>query len=90
MTTNDPSELFNAMREGIAMFYNVSGQYQCFDLNQSANNETVIDGLYWDYLACTEIFIPAGQNGVTDMFWNAPFNLEAQIAACKEQWGNVC
>eukprot|EP00026_Physarum_polycephalum_P004134 Phypoly_transcript_04151.p1 GENE.Phypoly_transcript_04151~~Phypoly_transcript_04151.p1 ORF type:complete len:525 (-),score=61.50 Phypoly_transcript_04151:200-1774(-) len=87
ITSNSSQELFSAMREAVGVFYNVSGAMTCYDINGSVNNQTLLDGLYWDYLACTEIFIPAGQNGVTDMFWSQPFNLDAEVEACKEQWG---
>jgi lysosomal Pro-X carboxypeptidase len=89
ISSNSPQELYEAMRLAVGVFYNVSGDLTCYDINQSVNNETLLDGLYWDYLACTEIFIPSGQNGVTDMFWNQPFNLDQQLEACKQQWGVV-
>jgi lysosomal Pro-X carboxypeptidase len=35
------------------------------------------------------MFMPSGQDGVSDMFWNAPWNTEQQIEACQQQWNGV-
>lgn len=31
--------------------------------------------------------MPSSQNGVTDMFWPAPWNLTAMVETCQQQWG---
>jgi len=89
MTNPDETTLNQAMREASAVFYNISGNLRCFDLNQDVNNETKMDGIYWDYLYCTHILLPTGQDGENDMFWNDPFDLEATVKDCYERWGVI-
>lgn len=82
-----PASLFEALREGVGVFYNYTGTQQCFDTHGSANNETTIDGQLWDYLFCAEMTQPMSRDGVHDMFFKQDFNLNATEQQCREQWG---
>ena len=53
----------------IGVFYNYTGTETCNNINSDANNATLQDGLFWDYLACTEMVMPMSCDGVNDMFW---------------------
>lgn len=62
-----PAQLFAAMREGVAVFYNASGSATtrtCFDIDVVGNNETTLDGRLWDYLACGQLAMPFARDGV--------------------------
>lgn len=44
----------------------------------------------WDYQSCTEMVMPIGQyGGDQDMFWYAPWDLQAVIDGCIQQYGIV-
>ena len=79
-------ELLGAVSQMINIFYNATGTNECFELNQSVNNETTYDGNAWDFQWCTELMMPQSQNGQTDMFWNSEFNLKQSIDSCKASW----
>uniref|UniRef100_A0A6B2L2S3 Lysosomal Pro-X carboxypeptidase n=1 Tax=Arcella intermedia TaxID=1963864 RepID=A0A6B2L2S3_9EUKA len=82
-----PEVVLQALREFAGTFYNCSKDLSCFDIKGSVNNQTLLDGLLWDYLWCAEITQPFAQNGRTDMFWPLPFNLSESEAACAQSWG---
>lgn len=41
----------------------------------------------WDILACGDMVMPMGTNGVTDMFNNRPFDYDAYDRMCNETYG---
>jgi len=83
------NDILAALRDMAGVFYNCSGDLKCFHLTQSVNNETKQDGLFWDYLWCTEMVIPSSQDGVNDMFWNAPWNIGASSEWCAQLWNVI-
>ena len=78
-------ELVTKLAQFVGIFYNYTGTVTCNDINASANNATAQDGLFWDYLACTEMVMPSSCNGVDDMFWSQPWNFDAYAAQCNQQ-----
>ncbi|OQS05512.1 DEAD/DEAH box RNA helicase [Thraustotheca clavata] len=77
--TSSETKLLNAVRESVAIYYNASKREKCFTLGTQKN-------ALWDYLTCTELYLPKQQNGVDDMFYNAHFNMTADSERCKKKW----
>ncbi|XP_797434.4 dipeptidyl peptidase 2 [Strongylocentrotus purpuratus] len=81
--------------EGLAqasgLYYNTSSTpLQCFDIFaefiQCADPTGCglgTDSTAWDYQACTEITLPAGSNGKTDMFPDMPFTPDMRTSYCQ-------
>lgn len=88
-TLATPAGRMAALREVIGVYFNNSGTTMCFDVNEQPNHSTVVVNYLWDYLACTTMFMPFGSSGKRDMFWNDPWNLNASVAACAQQWDGV-
>jgi len=86
-TNPDETTLNQRMLQASLVFYNITGSLQCVDTSQNVNNATQLEELYWDYLYCTHILIPTGQDGQQDMFWSAPFDLNATVQGCYDRWG---
>jgi len=78
--------LLTALRDGAAVFYNVSGDVACYDLSGSVNDATARDGRYWSYQACTEMVMPMSRDGVRDAFWPQPYDAAAEAAGCAAAW----
>lgn len=87
INSTDPATLFLAFKNAVGVFYNVTNDVGCYDIHGSVNNATAREILYWSYIYCTEIMVPIGQNGITDMFWSAPWNVTAKMEFCKQLWG---
>jgi lysosomal Pro-X carboxypeptidase len=71
------------------VYYNNTQSIACFNISSTVNHATEVVDYLWGYLSCTTMFMPSGQDGVSDMFWNAPWNTEQQIEACQQQWNGV-
>ena len=88
---SDEMELLESVRRAVGVFYNYTGDVECFDTDASANNATQIDGILWNYLYCTEIFQTFGQNGneaePEDMFWYSPWNATEAAEGCSADYG---
>ncbi|KAK2078013.1 hypothetical protein QBZ16_003881 [Prototheca wickerhamii] len=83
----DGFALLRAVGQASGVFFNHSGQLDCFDWNQGANPETEKDADFWGYQACTEQFMPFSRDGIHDMFWDQPFDAKDEKRGCKKQWG---
>jgi lysosomal Pro-X carboxypeptidase len=80
--------LLEAFGSAIGVWYNYTETEVCYNWTAGAPNEaTEIDGQLWDYLACTEMVMPMSQDGTTDMFWDAPWNVDDYIKGCEATWG---
>jgi len=87
VNVQDDKALLSAMRKAVGVYYNSSGEAPCFDFQGSANNATAEVNNHWDYQYCTEMFMPMSMDGVQDMFWAQPVDLQAEAEACHQRWG---
>ncbi|XP_071947169.1 dipeptidyl peptidase 2-like [Antedon mediterranea] len=82
------------LAEAAGLFYNgTGGSLKCFDIftefiecADPTGCGTGNDGLAWDYQACTELILPKGSNGQTDMFPSLPFTLKMRDEYCQKTW----
>ena len=77
-TPLDGESLLHGMMQAASVFYNATGNQKCFNLHTSANNETTMDGQYWNYLYCAELLQPFSRDGVSDMFTRSRSTRRAQ------------
>ena len=77
----------DALYQAMSVYYNYTGQAgTCYNVTVDATGGNLgIGG--WDYQSCTEMVMPIGQNGVSDMFYDAPWNLEEVVGNCKTSMG---
>lgn len=81
-------KLLSAFADSIGVWFNYTQSLTCYPWNEAApNNETALDGLLWDYLACSEMVMPAAQDGSSDMFWSAPWSFDLYAQGCQQRWG---
>lgn len=84
-----PQQRLNGLRQAIGVYYNNTKDVKCINVNSTVNHATEVVDYLWGYLSCTTMFMPAGQDGVNDMFYPAPWNTTEQIALCQEQFPGV-
>lgn len=80
-------ELLNQIREAAGVFYNYSGQADCFSLDSEAS-PGLSAGL-WDYQTCTEMVMPFCANGVKDMFKPGNWTIEGFTEECRMKYGTT-
>eukprot|EP01090_Pellita_catalonica_P017487 TRINITY_DN528_c0_g1_i2.p1 TRINITY_DN528_c0_g1~~TRINITY_DN528_c0_g1_i2.p1 ORF type:complete len:214 (+),score=22.36 TRINITY_DN528_c0_g1_i2:44-685(+) len=71
-----------ALALGVGIFYNGTGQHSCYDISVDVPDWGKCCG--WNYLACTDVYLPFAQGGV---FGKTTYNLTADALACKEEFG---
>ncbi|GAB9464236.1 Lysosomal pro-x carboxypeptidase [Globisporangium polare] len=81
----DDLGLLRAFRESIGVYYNSTFDQQCYKLSPPSE-ESANDDNFWQYLFCSELYMPTSINGVDDMFWSVPWNQTADSEACVQQW----
>jgi lysosomal Pro-X carboxypeptidase len=87
LNISDYTEVFPAVINGANVYYNYSGTNTCNELNLNIGSSLGNQG--WDYLACTTLNMPIGSNGVSDMFWNAPWDQNSVDSQCLQTWGEA-
>ena len=74
--------LFNATFWGAKVS---NGYQECYDYSSSSLKYSVMDA--WEYQKCTELPMPYGTNGQTDIFYYAPFSWVTWNAYCEKKYG---
>jgi len=72
------------LADGIGVWYNYTGDKSCYDIKRDAPDWGKCCG--WDYLACTEVYLPSGTNGI---FPHRAFNLTRDIENCYNMFGVI-
>lgn len=83
---DDDVGLLRAFRESISVYYNSTFDQQCYTMSPPSE-ESAKDGNFWQYLFCTELYMPMILTGKDDMFWAVPWNQTADNESCQQQWG---
>jgi hypothetical protein len=55
----------------------------------SGDDPTALDAFLWDWQYCSEMLMPFGKDGVNDFYWNEPWDLDATIETCKNNWAGL-
>ncbi|CAM9184790.1 unnamed protein product [Scytosiphon promiscuus] len=87
LQAEDDDVLLGALADAIGVYYNATGEVECFSPAAGANNESSVDGDNWNWQACTEMSMPMSTDGKRDMFWPSEWDPVAQAAQCMEQYG---
>uniref|UniRef100_K3WYQ5 Lysosomal Pro-X carboxypeptidase n=1 Tax=Globisporangium ultimum (strain ATCC 200006 / CBS 805.95 / DAOM BR144) TaxID=431595 RepID=K3WYQ5_GLOUD len=82
----DDLGLLRAFRDSIGVYYNSTLDQECFKTS-APSEESANDDNFWQYLFCSELYMPVSIDGVNDMFWSVPWNQTADNESCIEQWG---
>ncbi|GMI25703.1 hypothetical protein TeGR_g1596 [Tetraparma gracilis] len=86
--TDDTGAWLDGLAAFAGVYYNSSGTLQCNSLSAPVNPESEIVNTLWGYQYCSEIFQLFGQEaGPDDMFWDAPWDAQAQSDICYESVG---
>eukprot|EP00210_Caulerpa_lentillifera_P002572 g2467.t1 len=80
-------KLMKAMGKFAAIFYNVTKDQECFTLEREVSEEGAEISDLWNYQYCTEMIMPHGSDGIDDMMWYSPWNVEQIINYCKRSLG---
>ncbi|KAF0718531.1 Aste57867_1633 [Aphanomyces stellatus] len=84
--TDDAAALFAAVRQSVGVYYNTTLDVPCYTF-ALPSNESAHDQSFWDYLACTEMYMPMDQDGVRDFYTPSRHNLTASQESCRREWG---
>jgi len=87
MNKNLNQDLLTAFDLAMGVYYNYTGTQSCYNLTSTATDD--LGTLGWDYQACTEMIMPIGSNGTSDMFLPQPFDLNALDEYCHDTWGVI-
>mmetsp|Transcript_47729 Transcript_47729/g.54968 ORF Transcript_47729/g.54968 Transcript_47729/m.54968 type:complete len:509 (+) Transcript_47729:39-1565(+) len=74
------------MLDAVNVFYNRTETNTCNNI-YSLDEFGGLDSLAWAYISGTTFIMETGSNGVTDMFWDAPLNLELRSQYLEKKFG---
>jgi len=73
--------------DALQVYFNTSGTATCFDIGQPGNSaDNDLGYLLWSFQACSEMIMPFGSNGKTDMFYSEPWDLNAYVEYCRQEF----
>ncbi|GMH37770.1 hypothetical protein BSKO_05643 [Bryopsis sp. KO-2023] len=79
-------DLLAAAAVGANIFYNYTGTRTCNDFRKAVNKEDELVLANWDFQYCTEMFQIWAKDGVTDMYWDSPWDPEGTMDWC---WSSI-
>ncbi|OQS04626.1 lysosomal Pro-X carboxypeptidase [Thraustotheca clavata] len=80
----DDASLLQAFRDSAGVLYNATGKVPCYDWNSTTPVEQIN---FWEYLWCSEMYMPFDQNGVDDFLPVAIHNETSDAESCFKNWG---
>jgi len=84
---NKNHDLLSSFAVALGVYYNYTGNQLCYNITNTATDDLGVLG--WDYQSCTEMVMPIGSNGTSDMFLPQPFDLNAFDEYCHNTWGVI-
>nr|CCA23453.1 lysosomal ProX carboxypeptidase putative [Albugo laibachii Nc14] len=78
--------LLEAFVRSIGVYYNSTKQKSCHDM-KPASEKSRRDADFWDYIYCSELYMPSTTDGIHDMFWPVAWNQSEDNANCIKTWG---
>ena len=79
-------ELFDYVRKAIEIYYNYDQSETCNEVQgQDQSSDEDMSG--WNILACADMVMPMGSDGIYDMFNPQPWNQEAYTLQCQQTYG---
>eukprot|EP01091_Cochliopodium_minus_P011042 TRINITY_DN3063_c0_g1_i1.p1 TRINITY_DN3063_c0_g1~~TRINITY_DN3063_c0_g1_i1.p1 ORF type:complete len:493 (+),score=126.84 TRINITY_DN3063_c0_g1_i1:2-1480(+) len=77
------TQFVEALAAGMQSFFNYSGNAKCLNVNTDVPNWGVCCG--WNYLACTEIYLPFAQRGM--WYPETTWNVTSDKLGCVQEFG---
>lgn len=84
--TASDEQLFTAMYLAAKIYYNYENLTECNQIFSDDSDSGALDGSSWNILACTEMVLPMGSNGVDDMFPARPWSYEGNTEMCQQTY----
>lgn len=85
-TQDEDVVLFEAVRKAIEVYYNYEQLQTCNEV-QGEDQSSDEDMSGWNILACADMVMPMGSDGVNDMFNPQPWSYEAYTEGCQKTYG---
>jgi len=79
--------LLSAVRKAAEIYYNYDQSETCNDIYGDQSSDQDMSG--WDVLACADMVMPMGSDGVNDMFYDAPWDSAAYDEICWNRFGLI-
>jgi lysosomal Pro-X carboxypeptidase len=74
--------LLEDIYQGLSVYLNYTGTASCNNVHE--DSQLGLNG--WDFQSCTEMVMPICADGVSDMFWDRPWNLSLVAEECYQKW----
>lgn len=79
------SDLLSRIFAGASVYYNYTGQVDCFQPSDPGNDDIGVTG--WAWQACTEMVMPMSSNPENSMFPPYDWDLDGFVDSCSETYG---
>ncbi|GFO09606.1 dipeptidyl peptidase 2 [Plakobranchus ocellatus] len=81
------------LADAVGIWYNATGSEKCYNVSKEfvpcsdpTGCGTGDAATAWDFLSCTDIYLPHGSNNKTDMFPELPWDSDARIEYCQDKF----
>lgn len=84
-TQSSDEQLFDGARRAAEIYYNYEQKETCNEVYGDSTTDDDLSG--WNILACGDMVMPMGSNGITDMYNARPFNYLEYTKYCQDTYG---